>query len=64
MATGEDRRMLRVEDAASVMQRDAVQADSRAIQSGEFQIVDRYPQGLDGEAPDLIVAPGRKVTFK
>ena len=56
--------MLRVEDAASVMQRDAVQADSRAIQSGEFQIVDRYPQGLDGEAPDLIVAPGRKVTFK
>lgn len=55
-----DERTIRVERRAPER---SLGAAVPAPRSGEFRIVDRYPEGAAGDSPELLISPGAKVTF-
>ncbi len=54
-----DSRSIRVEKSRSV----ASDSSAPEMRSGQFIIVDRYPDGLEGETPTMLMAPEERVTF-
>ena len=56
-----DHRTIRVEKARSLGRPDENIPMQRA---GEFKISDRYPNGVSGEYPEMLMTPGAPVTFQ